>query len=87
MIDNSKIINDEIKPKIEEIKKICAMYKIPFFFTVLESDDGTSSKYISEIESPTVADKSLTSDKITPLINVMNGFDTVPPMYSVYDLP
>ena len=83
IIDNNAVISEQIAPKVEEIKKICAMYNIPFFFSVLAEDDGENSKYISEIISPSVTGVHATNDRITPLLNVMNGFDTVAPIHEV----
>ena len=37
------------------------------------------TKYISEIVSPAIIEESLADDKITKMLNVMNGYDTVNP--------
>jgi len=83
-IDNTHIIMTEIAPLVEQIKKICAINKIPFFFSVLATNSNLKTKYISEILSPAVAEKELKDDRITPMLNVANGFDTVHPMFESY---
>jgi hypothetical protein len=86
-INNRETIVEEIMPLFEQLKKACVLHQIPFFCTALLSDDGNVSQYISELLSPTVADKDISDDRITPLLNVMNGFNTVPPIYeSHFDL-
>lgn len=86
MMNQTKLIADEIAPHVEAIKLACVKNGIPFFFSIAAEDDGKTTKYISEILSPKISGTQLTEDRITNMLNVANGFNTVPPMYeSVID--
>ncbi len=78
-----KVIQDEIAPHLNEIKKICSINKIPFFFSVAAQDDGVQTTYLSEIISPKTSGTQLSNDKITPMLNIVNGFKAVDPRYDM----
>lgn len=82
-MDNRKIIKEKIAKPLKEIMNVCRENEIPVFFAVAVTDDGEKTEYLSEILSPAVAEKELTDDKITKMLNVMNGFDTLPPRETI----
>lgn len=70
MDDDSASIDDSGEEKKKKKKKV----------TIEKYKTGrTYTKYISEIVSPTVVQERVVDDKITKMLNVMNGFDTVDP--------
>lgn len=78
-MDNKNIVKTKIAKPLGEIAKVCRENKIPFFFAVPVFNDEEKTDYYTEILSPAVAEQELTDDKITKMLNVMNGFDTLPP--------
>ena len=79
MIDKKEL--EELRNEIMQIKKICINNNIPYFMSFAVADDGVDTKYMNEIYSPAVSfGAELSDDKITPMINVVNGFKTVPPI-------
>lgn len=81
-MDNKSIIKSKIMKPLTEIVKTCKENSIPFFFAIPTSDNGKQTEYFSEILSPAVAEQELSDDKITKMLNVMNGFETIPPRES-----
>ena len=81
-----KIYEEQIAPHVREIRKICGIEKIPCFM-LFELDDNASVdkdnlltfEYEVEAISPGFLGVKATNDKVTQMINVMNGFDVVPP--------
>lgn len=66
----------EIDEKVKEIKTLCLMYKIPFFFAFAVENTNHSTKYVSELLSAGAQSLKLTDNKFPDLVNVMNGFGT-----------
>lgn len=81
-MDNKSIIKSKVVKPLGEIVKVCKENQIPFFFAIPMTDDGEKTEYFSEILSPAVAERELADDKITRMLNVMNGFETIPPRES-----
>lgn len=78
-MNNISVIKAEIIPHLKEIKNTCAMHNIPFFFAAVQEDTKDHTTYFTEILTPGVLNTSVTKDSITDMINVINGFETVPP--------
>ncbi|MGN0241315.1 MAG: hypothetical protein ACI4CS_06480 [Candidatus Weimeria sp.] len=71
--DASKTYDNEILPLVEQIKQICAVKEIPFFFTcaVKNSDKGT--EYKNEGVLTGSYGINLKTDNFAPILGVMNG--------------
>lgn len=71
--DASKEYRDKIQPLVEEIKKICTIDNIPFFFScaVKNSDKGTD--YENDGVLTGGFGISLYDDKFPQFLGVMNG--------------
>lgn len=69
----------EIEAKIQELKLICNDAKIPMFVTVCMNSSNEETVYKSDVVGSKVNNIILKDDLIADLINVMNGFRTVPP--------
>lgn len=67
----------ELKSKIEDIKLICAMHKLPMFITVCTKNNEEESIYMTEVVGSFSNGVQLKDDRIPKHINVMNGFDTI----------
>lgn len=69
----------EIYNKVNELKLLCNQEKIPMFFACAISSTEKKTVYETEYISAASNDIILKDDKIADFINVVNGFDTVPP--------
>lgn len=78
-IDNRKKIEKDLIPLISQLKEYCKNNKIPMFLSIVSTDNGSETNYFSEIISPTSLNVNISDDKITSMINVINGFRTIPP--------
>ncbi len=81
--NNKKVIKDEIVDTVLRLKALCRQYGIPCFVAMPEVEDGKKTQYYTEILSPAVLEMELSDDRISQMINVINGFDTVPPRSAI----
>lgn len=63
-----------IQPIVSELIIECQKLGIPMFFSTAISNSNAMTEYKSEMVSPEMLDVSLTDDKITPMLLVLNGF-------------
>ena len=77
--NKEKVVKSEIVPLMEALLKVCNEQQVPIFISVASknSEEGTSYELISL--SPDVLGVSLADNKFSKFVNVMNGFETVPP--------
>lgn len=75
----SEVYDKKIKPLVEEINEICISEKIPYFATFVISDKEGKTEYETYRLTPGVAEVKINDDRITKMLNVANGFDTIPP--------
>lgn len=85
-MDNKlEVVKENIIPVLQELKKQCLLAGVPFFASIAAGDivdpetKEETTRYISEIITPVVVNTKLTDDKITKMLNIMNGFDVVDP--------
>lgn len=71
--DAEKTYKDKIEPLVEEIKKTCAIEKIPFFFTCAVKNDADGTKYVNDGVLTGSYGISLETDHFPPILGVMNG--------------
>lgn len=85
MVNKTNEAKEHVIPLMEELKKQCLLNGIPCFVSVAVGDfldpktNEPMTKYVSEIVSPAVVETKLVDDRITKMLNVINGFDTVDP--------
>lgn len=79
LYDKKKEFDEFIKPKLTEIKKLCMIHDVPFFFTVCVKNDENDSLYMSDMYSGLAKGLNLTKDYFPNLAKVMVGFDTAMP--------
>lgn len=77
--DQSEFYTQQIYDKINEIKLLCNREKIPMFFACATKNDGKGTVYETEFIGTGSNEITLKDDKITDFINVVNGFNTIPP--------
>lgn len=81
---NKEQYDKNIRPKMQELAKACAASNTPFFASVaLNEDNENKTTYEVACLTPGVAGVVLNEDKITRMLNVINGFDTVPPHQTI----
>lgn len=68
-----------IAPKVEELQRLCHIYKIPMFVTVCVGNNEHKTEYIKEMVSAATCGFELTDDQIAKHVNVSLGFDTIQP--------
>lgn len=79
-MNKEEIYQKEIMPLMKKIEDICKKNSIPNFMAVAVADDGKETVYKHFFLTPAVAEEEVADDKITKMLNVMNGFNTVPAM-------
>lgn len=81
--DMTDVYNKEVFHKVEELKLLCNKYKIPMFVSLCVKNDKKESVYVSDMVGTNSNDIHLKNDKIPKYVNVLNGFNTVPPSMEV----
>lgn len=70
---------EKILPKINELKVLCNNEKLPFFCAVAVNNDEKKTGYEYEFIGTNPNEIYLKDDKIVDFVNVVNGFDVLPP--------
>lgn len=79
VFDKKEIFEKEIEEKMTELKLLCNKYRCPMFVSVCVKNDKKRTEYVSDMVGAYSNDIHLMDDKIPKFVNVLNGFDTVPP--------
>lgn len=74
--NNTEIFHNEVESKLNDIKTLCLMYKIPCFFAFAIENNDEKTTYLSELLSAGAQSITLKDNKFPDLVNVMNGFGT-----------
>jgi hypothetical protein len=77
--DCTSEFESEIKPKINELKKVCNRLKIPMYVSVCYKNNKKESTYYNDTVGSWSNGVILTTDLLPDYMNVQNGFRTVPP--------
>lgn len=77
--DKKERFDAEIKPLVEQIKAKCNLFRIPFLFVAAAANDKDDTCYRMTILTPASFGLTLTKDHVRGIVNVMNGFLTIPP--------
>lgn len=78
-IEVGKKEKEQILQKITDLKILCQTLRIPMFVTVNSDLTNNGSEYYKDMVSAYYCHKSSMNDRIPQLLNVMNGFQTIPP--------
>lgn len=71
--DATKKYQTEIEPLVENIKKVCALNNIPFFFTCAVKNDEKETVYKNDGVLTGSFGINLKDDKFAPILGVING--------------
>lgn len=78
-MNRKNVYNEHIESLVQEVKLSCYEHRIPMFFSAAICDEHGKTEYKNVMISPALVDTRLSDDRISKMVNVMNGFDTVPP--------
>lgn len=76
--DHSKLYKEKIHPLVNEIKKLCAVNDIPFFFSFAIASDEKGTKYDNDGFLSNSTSRVLKEDKFPAYLAVVRGFEMVP---------
>lgn len=71
--DATKKYKEEILPLVNQIKKVCAINSIPFFFTCAVKNDEKETQYENEGVLTGSYGINLKTDYFAPILGVLNG--------------
>lgn len=77
--NKKKTYMNEIYDKVNELKLLCNEEKIPMFFACAVESTDKKTVYETEYVGSKSNGIELKDDKICDFINVVNGFETIPP--------
>lgn len=76
--DKSDGYKNDIEPIVNNLLLACSKEKIPVFVTMAVKNTDEGTEYMTSMISATVNGVVLENDSFPKLVNVMNGFDTIP---------
>ncbi len=77
--DFTEIYKTDIEPKLQEIRHICVVHGIPFFFSAAVKEDGKSTTYEIQHMLTGSAGINLSDNRLERHIAVECGFDVLAP--------
>jgi hypothetical protein len=75
--DKEELFKKDVKPLLDELMRVCAVNKIPAFFTCAVKSLPDQTVYSSDMFSGVTNNVTLKNDNIVKMANVLNGFDVV----------
>lgn len=79
IFNRQKEYDDLVREKINDLKKLCHMQKMPMFITVCTKNDEKGTVYEKEMVSAATCGCELFDNQIAKHVNVSLGFDTIQP--------
>ena len=76
--DLQEFYKKEIAPKVDEIKKLCRIHKLPFFFSAAVANNDKETKYINAANSTGSNEINLYDDKFVNFLLVLQHIKLVP---------
>lgn len=76
--DKSQVVKDEIRPLLLEMKKICRINNIPFFFSCAAANSEKKTVYTNEGVLTGSLGIDLTDDKFEKYLMVLRGAELQP---------
>lgn len=77
--NKKKYYSETIAEKLNELKILCNNEKLPFFFACAVENTDRKTTYEYDFIGTNPNEIYLKDDKIVDFINVVNGFDVIPP--------
>lgn len=76
--DRQDIYDEKVAPLVEQIRKICSIYNMPFMFSCCVKNEKTGTVYKNDAISTGSRNIVLTDDRLERHLCVEAGFRTVP---------
>lgn len=73
-----KVYEKLIEPMVKKIRTICNENQIPYFVTFAVDEENEKYKFASDCMTPETLHLEIKDRTFSSLVNVMNGFKTVP---------
>lgn len=73
-----KVYEKLIEPMVKKIRTICNENQIPYFVTFAVDEENEKYKFASDCMTPETLHLETKDRTFSNLVNVMNGFKTVP---------
>ena len=71
--DFSKEFEEEIRPHLDAVMRLCNLYEIPFIAAFAVADDGSETDYVSKCLTPAFFGKELSEDRFALLGKVLHS--------------
>jgi len=75
-----KLTDAELAKRVAAVEEFCKSNKLPYFIGIPVENTKEGTSYFYSYLTPAVSGVELTEDKVTKMLNVANGFNTVPPV-------
>lgn len=87
MKDKTEVFDKEVKPLVEELKKLCYKRKIPMFMAFAISENSKMTRYKNEIlTTAQMRMNPLKDDRISHFVRVIKGYKTIAPEDEMEDI-
>lgn len=73
--DFTKEFEEEIKPHLNTVMRLCNLYGIPFFSAFAVADDGSETNYVSQCLTPAFFGIELSEDRFALLGKTLHSED------------
>ena len=81
--NKQKEYEDLVREKVNDLKKLCHIQRMPMFITICTKNDDKETVYEKEMVSAATCGHELFDNQIAKHVNVSLGFDTVQPSSEV----
>lgn len=78
MENKVRVYEKSIDPLVKKIRTICNENQIPYFVTFAVDEEDEKFKFVSDCMTPETLHLTETDKTFSNLVNVLNGFKTVP---------
>ncbi len=75
--DATEVFKSKIEPKIDEIIKLCTVFKIPIFITACTKNTASKSSYENYAVTADTRELVLADDNIQKHMCITLGYDTI----------
>ena len=73
--DFTKEFEEEIRPHLDAVMRLCNLYEIPFFSAFALADDGSETNYVSQCLTPAFFGIELSEDRFALLGKTLHSED------------
>ena len=76
--DKRELFEKECRVHLENLRSLCTMFQIPFYFSACVADSGKESEYIREAVLTSTTGVKLSNDQLKKHLLVGLEFDVIP---------